>query len=257
MILSRARQALLVGMGVAAHAAAAQTDSTRLRVQPGIIDGLVADTALVPLEGATISILGSGLRVSTRENGRFRMLGMPQGEYVLLVRRLGYEGTTVKVLVEPEEVTRLSFALSPVVTKLAAMEISTRGVSQRMTEFYQRRDEGIGHFITREEIVKRNSVTTFDLLRSIPSIRVSDVDASGTARVASTRSNCTPQIMLNGLPITPAFVPSPNELAGIEVYSGPATMPLQFKRSGRTAGSSPSDGEPWCALILLWTGDGR
>ncbi|MEP7000666.1 MAG: TonB-dependent receptor [bacterium] len=257
MILSRARQALLVAIGIAAHVAAAQTDSARLRVRPGIIDGFVADTALVPLEGATISILGSGLRVSTRDNGRFRMLGMPQGEYVLLVRRLGYEGTTSKVLVEPEEVTRLSFTLNPVVAKLAAMEISARGVSQRMTEFYQRRDEGIGHFITREEIVQRNPVTTFELLRGIPSIRVSDIDDKGLARVASTRSNCTPQIMLNGLPIAPSFVPSPNELAGIEVYSGPATMPLQFKRAGRAAGSSPLDGEPWCALILLWTGDGR
>jgi hypothetical protein len=241
-------------MGVTAHVAVAQQDSTRLPVRSGIIDGLVADTALVPLEGATISILGSELRVSTRENGRFRMLGLPQGEYVLLVRRLGYEGTTTKVLVEPEAVARLSFALSPVVRKLAAMEISVRGVSQRMTEFYQRRDEGIGHFITREDIVKHNPVTTFDLLRGIPSIRVSDIDEKGLAKLASTRSGCTPQIMLNGLPITPASVPSPNELAGIEVYSGPATMPLQFKRAGRAAGSSS---EPGCALILLWTGDGR
>jgi len=253
VILSR----LLVAACATAHVALAQTDSTRLRVGSGVIDGLVADTALAPLEGATISILGSALRVSTHENGRFRMLGLPQGEYVLLVRRLGYEGTTTKVLVEPEEVTRLSFALSPVVAKLAAMEVSARGVSQRMTDFYQRRDEGIGHFITREEIVKRNSVTTFDLLRAIPSIRVSDVDANGQARVASTRSNCTPQIMLNGLPITPAFVPSPNELAGIEVYSGPATMPLQFKRPGVAAGASRSEGDAGCALILLWTGDGR
>jgi hypothetical protein len=256
-ILSRARLFLLLTLSGTAHAAVAQPDSARLRARAGIIDGVVSDTALVPLEGAAVSILGSELRVSTRENGRFRMLGLPQGEYVLLVRRLGYEGATTKVLVEPEEVTRLSFALSPVVTKLAAMEITSRGVSQRMTEFYQRRDEGIGHFITREEIVKHNPVTTFDLLRSIPSIRVSDIGDKGLARLSSTRSNCTPQIMLNGLPIAPAFVPTPTELAGIEVYSGPATFPLQFKRPGRAAGAPAANGEPSCALILLWTGDGR
>ena len=53
--------------------------------------------------------------------------------------------------------------------------------------------------------------------------------------------------MLNGLPITFDRVPAPSEVGGIEVYSGPATIPLQFK----------SKGDAGCALILIWTGDGR
>jgi hypothetical protein len=34
----------------------------------------------------------------------------------------------------------------------------------------------------------------------------------------------------------------PKDLAGIEIYSGAATIPLQYKTSGAT-----------CGVILLWT----
>jgi hypothetical protein len=36
----------------------------------------------------------------------------------------------------------------------------------------------------------------------------------------------------------------PKELAGIEIYSGPATIPLQYKST--SAGG-------FCGVILLWT----
>ena len=174
------------------------------------------------------------------------MLGVPLGDYVLLVRRLGYEGTTVKISVESEAATRVAFALNPAGVRLAEIEVKDRGVSQRMTEFYERRALGVGHFSAREEIVTRNPVSTFEMFRGIPSLRIGDMGTDGTAKIVSTRSRCAPQIMLNGLPITAAYVPAPTEVGGIEVYAGPATIPLQFKGKGA-----------WCALILIWTGDGR
>jgi hypothetical protein len=42
-------------------------------------------------------------------------------------------------------------------------------------------------------------------------------------------------------------LPAPKELAGIEVYSGPATIPLRYKTTG---------GGGFCGVILVWTRDG-
>ena len=43
-------------------------------------------------------------------------------------------------------------------------------------------------------------------------------------------------------------LPSPEDLAGIEVYTGPSTIPLRYKTYSGRGG--------YCGVILLWTKDG-
>ena len=61
---------------------------------------------------------------------------------------------------------------------------------------------------------------------------------------------CALQIVLDGIPMPPRFplelLPTPKEIAGIEVYDGPATVPPQFNGLDRR-----------CGMVLVWTKDGR
>src|SRR5687767_1195550 len=45
----------------------------------GTIEGSVTDTTLRPLTSAEVSIVGVGTRVTTSDNGRFRILQVPAG----------------------------------------------------------------------------------------------------------------------------------------------------------------------------------
>jgi hypothetical protein len=60
---------------------------------------------------------------------------------------------------------------------------------------------------------------------------------------------CPMQVVLDQVPLPMPFnldlLPPPRDLAGIEVYAGPSTTPLQF--SGYNRG---------CGVILVWTKDG-
>src|SRR3954470_22280118 len=60
----------------------------------GTIDGVVADSNLVPVQAAFVSILGTKIRVGTGPNGRFRITKIPAGKYLVLVKRVGYHPTS-------------------------------------------------------------------------------------------------------------------------------------------------------------------
>ena len=75
------------------------TPTLRAQNRPafGVIDGVVSDTNLVALADATVSILGSAVRVATGANGRFRITGLRTGNYILAVQRIGYVPIAVAI----------------------------------------------------------------------------------------------------------------------------------------------------------------
>jgi hypothetical protein len=42
-----------------------------------------------------------------------------------------------------------------------------------------------------------------------------------------------------------SILPAPRDVAGVEVYAGPSTVPLQFSGADRR-----------CGMVLVWTKDG-
>ncbi len=55
-----------------------------------VIQGVVTDNQGAPLAGAQISVEGTGLGGITGQAGRFRIVGVPAGDHVLVVTMLGY-----------------------------------------------------------------------------------------------------------------------------------------------------------------------
>ncbi len=223
--------------------------SAQSRPAAGAIDGVVTDTNLVSLADATASILGSSVQVVTGANGRFRILALPAGQYILVVRRLGYAPSSTVLQVVGGDTLRMSFALERIMTALDTVTVTAKRYSMRMTEFEGRRKAGFGQFMTQGEIEKRNSVFTSDLVRTFTSVRVLPPSNGPGHYAFSIRSGCAFKVFIDGVAVpTPTNLddlPSPMNYAGIEVYSGAATIPLQYKTTGGS----------FCGVILFWTKD--
>ena len=230
------------------HVAAASRVEAQARPAMGVIDGAVTDTNLVSLADATVSILGSTLKVVTGANGRFQILAVPAGHYILVVRRLGFAPVSSAVQVAAGDTVRASFALERLVTALDTVKVAGRRLSMRMAEFEDHRKLGQGQFMTQAEIEKRNAIYPEDLIRSFAGVNV--VGGHALSKRMGLRS-CPMQFFLDGVairsPDLTSDLPTPKEIGGIEVYVGSAMVPLQYKTT-RGGGS--------CGVILIWTRDG-
>jgi hypothetical protein len=259
-----------IGCAVGAATLGAQTqrigfprvtrDSSMLR-SLGTIDGFVGDTSLAPVHAAFVTIVGTKIRVGTGPNGRFRIVKVPQGQYLVIVKRIGYRPVSAVVDVPASDTLRLSYTLEesgPMPTVLGTMVTTEKAKSARMAEFDQRRKLGQGEFMTEAEIDRKNTVFATELLRNFGTINVSPSHTSAMTEyyALSKREGgnpslgaCPMTVYLDQVPLPTPFnldlLPSPKELAGIEVYAGSSTIPPQFNGYNRG-----------CGVILVWTKDG-
>lgn len=228
----------------------------------GVIDGAVSDTALRPIAFAQVAILRTDIKLETNSQGRFRFVDVPAGQYLLIVRRIGYRPVSSIIQVGVRDTLRLSYLMEPTVRTLDTVVVTEERRSLRMIEFEQRRQQGWGFFLTESEITKRNLPVAADYLRLAPSISLApSPNASGISELVAISKReggsifgdgagaCAMQIVIDNVPMPPRFplelLPTPREIAGIEVYDGPATVPPQFNGLDRR-----------CGMVLVWTKDG-
>ncbi len=248
----------------------------------GTIDGIVTDTMLRPLTGATVSILGSSIRVVTGDNGRFRISALESGEVIVIAQRLGYEplSARVNVVIDTE---RVSFALERVTTALDTVKVAGASTPARFAEFESRlKNKAATAAFTREDILKVNPVDTWQMLSRVSALKLVPHGANGGWWAVSTRAMrvsaagatpCFMSVMIDGVmmagdppPIKPKApagsggdpvlndppggtfdltnLPPPDQIHGIEVFGGPASIPPQYNGAGNAK---------MCGLIVIWT----
>lgn len=225
----------------------------------GTIDGIVSDTGLVPLQGAFVTVFGSNVRIGTGPNGRFRITKIPAGQYLLMVKRVGFRPTSAVIQVPETDTLRLSYTLEPVpAEQLRAVVVTEKSPSAKMAAFEARRKAGVGEFMTAAEIEQRNPAYSTELIRKFKSVNVTPDHSSVITQyyAISAREGgnpqlgaCPMQVYLDQVPLPSPFnldlLPAPRDIGGIEVYAGASTIPLQF--AGYDRG---------CGVILVWTKDG-
>jgi hypothetical protein len=238
-------------------------DTAPAKVSLGTIAGIVSDSNLVPLEGAEVNILRTNVRVHTLANGRFQILKVPAGHYMLITRRLGFRPVTAIVEVPPSDTLRLSYTLDRMPAGLDTVVITERRTSLRMMEFERRRQAAQGEFMSADDIAQRASIFIPDLFRAFKTVDISPVNAGqhggfpeyiamsrrGVGSIMGSGAGACPmQIFVDGVAMPSAFdlalLPAPSDLAGVEVYAGAATAPLQYATN-----------DTRCGLILIWTKD--
>ena len=250
---STARQRAVFGSSGACAATWLVTAAAGAQAAPrGTLDGLVTDSILAPLAGASAWLLGTKLEVSTGDNGRFRITNIPAGTYIVVVRRLGYAPLSSAMSIAAGDTTRASFTLVQQQVTLDRVVVNAAAFAGPLGEFEFRRLSGMGQFMTQAEIEKLNLVGTSDLLRTFHSVAV------GPNAVLASRLlpavGCPMQFYVDGLAMTVTDLerdlPPPHEIAGIEVHANTATVPMQYASLG--GGGVSGRGGGICGVILIW-----
>ncbi|HEU4628547.1 MAG TPA: carboxypeptidase regulatory-like domain-containing protein [Gemmatimonadaceae bacterium] len=239
---------LAAALLAATPVAAQQPTAAPGGLQTGSVAGVVLDSLGAPLAGAQVSIRGLFGRGTTGSDGAFRLVSLPLGDRTLLVRRLGFRPESIAVTIEPGATADVRVHLRPVPQQVAPVVVDAdrSSFSGRMRDFNERRRRGIGRFFTAEEIDRRKPQLVSDLLRTLPGVRIS---SSGAQHVVTFRNqSCTPLIWLDGMPASAGYLDpdlfEPHSLAGIEIYTGPATVPAELMWM---------NGAGRCGVIALWT----
>jgi len=175
------------------------------------------------------------------------------------LRRVGYVPSSVTVTGhEPGDSVVVLLAPASAQT-LGAVEVRTEAAVARFAGFDQRRSSGgPGIFLTDSQVMKTGYVRLIDVFRRMPSLYV--LDSAGVPLVASRRAPkpvyiggkldlapCIFQVVVDDVRMPWGFdvnLLNAREIHGIEIYSGPATIPPQYRGTSRDA---------MCGLIAIWT----
>lgn len=259
-LLALAGAALCAAPVASAFAQSAPAPSAPTSAAPARVDSMVAVAGTVRgpdgigLAGAEVTLtpkpvpglITMARRIFTDDSGSFRVPSMPVGVTAVAVRRIGFKPVLLEATLPSE--TPLFILLDPGVQTLSKVVVRDRqrDYTGPLADFNRRRDMGMGKFITRAEIDRRNAMRTTDMLRMIPGIAV--YQGPGGSSMSIRNSRCQPLVWIDGTPALsgPLDVDifAPFTLDGIEVYKGPSEVPVELR--------GPR-GEERCGVIALWS----
>ncbi len=217
-----------------------------------------------PLAGASVTMGGDLARASRTDGKGLATLRVALAHAdTLRVSARGFATHVRAINDRGEDVLVFEVRLAPAVQLLAGQQIRESAAAPldlgRLAGYNRRRAAGRGRFITREQIAVRGSGRVSDLFRGIPGLRV--VDSASVRLLVSSRSaqsslvsksannDCVVPVAVDGLLREGSFqidLLGPEEIEGIEVFTGIGTIPPEYSSMRKNA---------WCGLILIWTRD--
>ena len=225
------------------------------------IRGVVVDqVSRLPIAGAQIAVVEPNRLVKTGEDGRFAFAGLRAGVFAVEARQIGYLPERAAFELDAGESAEITFSLGPQATPLA--EVVVEGVPlvhPSMVEFFRRKAQGHGHFITRDDIEREQPMLLSDLLDQVPGVRLEcrharecwiEMGRSQPSLVG--RPVCHVQYFVDGVRYGTAAEEvdinsfRPEDIEGIEVYRGASGVPSRY--TGRDAR---------CGVVLIWMRIGR
>ncbi|HXT14516.1 MAG TPA: carboxypeptidase regulatory-like domain-containing protein [Gemmatimonadaceae bacterium] len=240
---------MILGMTLAAGHLGAQV--VRLRITDAASDA--------PLPNATITAIGERMQWRSDSTGRVVVAVRRPGANIFTIRRLGFDEITTTLEVPERDTLNVHVIMHAAARTLDTVTVNAVPVVARLSDFERRRQQkGGGTFITRAEIENNPPIQTADLLRRVSSVDVRQkgmqtvvVSRRGPVSVLVTPDMCVMPLGRDGLILGPNYnlndIPA-NEIYGIEVYPGPADIPVEFRNS------LPNGN---CGLIMVWTRSSR
>ena len=214
----------------------------------GRLLGLVLDALTdAPVVTAAVSIRGRPAVVDTNRRGRFVLAGVPAGEHVLEVRRIGYAPLRHSITVDRGHTTEVEVGLVPAPVEMEPIvATATRLRRLEIKGFYERKHWGellgLGYFLTADDIERWRPLT----VSAFVAMMVPGMSGLTNRRMSAGFSGkaCPMKVLLDGIKVGGEldFLVKPVEVSGIEVYKGPASLPGEF------AGSDAR-----CGAVVVWT----
>jgi hypothetical protein len=208
-----------------------------------------------PLEGVEITNIFDQVTALTTKTGTVTLAFLPEGAALIRVRKVGYQPTTITVVISPVDTVPITVTLARsgvTLEKVVTIDSNFNG-SRRFKEFEERRAHHVGgYFITAEELRKNEHSTMTNVLRRVSGMNIVCNRSGSDCRAASARAYvgmsgtpCFSKIYVDGIISTETNLQllQVTEYGGVEYYSG-AEIPPQYNATGSA-----------CAVLLLWTRD--
>jgi hypothetical protein len=223
----------------------------------GPVYGVVRNEFGSPLARVEIVLADSGARTVTDDSGAFVLTRALVGRVHFTARRVGYVPVDTMLELKENENKQLIIQLDAIAATLDSVVVHGRRTSARMAEFWNRKELGVGAFITPEQLAQRRPYRTSDMLRSIPGVRVGNDNTNGRPTIAMGRipvaaggqafsADCRVNYYVDGAWVPPGTFHlddiTPTAIEAIEIYRGPAETPARFRQR-----------ETACGLIVVWT----
>lgn len=242
--------------------------SRETRAQRATVEFAVTDSTGRPLPGATLDftdISGTRRTATSGDGGRTLGVRLAPGRVSVLARRIGFVLGKLEVVVDTGlnvvPIT-LSATAAPMLDTMQIIGARPLDGLHRNDEFDQRRARKLATVSYDEhDIERRNPVDIWQMFRGVPSVTLVDTGKVGGVVATSSRSmNITPdyrlkpcylRVMVDGRvqnpmgdPMDLRLLPSPKDIHGVELFAGPASIPVQYSGAGS---------DKWCGLIAVWT----
>ncbi|HUF66485.1 MAG TPA: carboxypeptidase regulatory-like domain-containing protein, partial [Gemmatimonadaceae bacterium] len=241
----------------------------QVRNRTATLRGVVLDAASRrPLPRVMVELPSQARQVETDSAGEFVIAELQPQLVPVRLRAIGFQTVQRGINLFAGRVTRIEYVMSPQATALPEVRVSAPGPATVLMEgFEERRRHGFGTFFVAEQLERSHHRQVTDLVREAVGVRVVRATAGGVHLANSRRTATGPgagrpcylQVVVDGLifwtpgaggQVTVRSGPPPDlggfisisELAGIEIYSGMAGVPVEFRREGAH-----------CGALILWT----
>jgi hypothetical protein len=226
----------------------------------GALAGTVRDTLGHPVRMVAVMVDSSNVTAITDDSGRFHLKGIRSGKNGFSMRKVGFSPVEFETTVETGKTLVLDIRMKPLQNLNPVNIMTTGSVRLHRLGFFERKDQGIGRFISPERI---------DSISHIPSVSMmvmqSNPPPTLERKCGMSAYRC--DVSFRGVACTWLFVDghqvddmrfddavAPIEVYAIEMYPRPILVPAAFQgRLKAKAGRGFTTGSAGCAAIAVWT----
>jgi CarboxypepD_reg-like domain/Carboxypeptidase regulatory-like domain len=231
-----------------------------------------------PLTGVQVTVAGTQAAAVTGDSGEFTLRELPTGTRMLQVLAVGWEPMSIPVELTQHEARHVVVALKFRTAVLTGVVVTAQlNAGLHRVGFDTRKQLGIGHFLTPDDVAKRTALQFIDLMAEMPGV-IRQVNQNGDDYLVGTRGahGCVSYV-IDGVAYQEATPGEINtrmplsEIGAIEVYQASETPPqyaysppaipppvparnrtADIKQAGTIANQS-SVGGTTCVKIVIWT----
>ena len=199
-----------------------------------------------PVEGASVTLVGSGKTVLTRWDGRFVLGDVQPGLQRMRVEHLAYAGRTWALEAEPGSAydARIPIEVEAIALDGIEVTVRSRAVARKLEPVFERMERGLGGiFLTTHDFRQRGNGPVAHMLQGLPSTRVTGSGASSwrlSFRRGSTnlQAGCAPEIWVDGIrmvrsggDLSEFLAMSTIDVEVIEVFPSASSIPVDYATS--------------------------
>ncbi len=192
-----------------------------------ILTGTVTDASTGdPLIGANVVVTGTSLGAATDLYGKFRIVGIPNGEYVIKVSYIGYEAKTITVRFSGKE-EKVNLQLAPEAIEGQVVEVFGQLRGQMAAINQQISAQSIVNVVSEEKIKELPDANAAEAIGRLPGVSLIRSGGEATKIVLRGLSSKFSNITIDGvkIPSTEATnrgvdlsMISQGALSGIELF---------------------------------------